>query len=219
MNKPLDQIDTWVFDLDNTLYPASSRLFDQISRKMTSFIMETLHVDREEAYKIQKTYFQEYGTTMRGLMVNHDTDPLQFLDYVHDIDLSPIKNNNNALNRALSLLPGRKIIFTNGSKNHANNIINHMGVNHHFDAIFDIVDSGFIPKPDRKAYQILVQELTINPKTTIMVEDMACNLLPASDLGMTTVWVKSDLEWATKSSGNGHIDYIIGDLTNWLEHF
>ena len=185
---------------------------------MTSFIMEVLHIDREEAYKIQKTYFQEHGTTMRGLMINHHTDPLQFLDYVHEIDLSPIKKNNDSLSRALGLLPGRKIIFTNGSKKHANNIINHMGINHHFDAISDIVDSGFIPKPAKETYRILTKELAINPETAIMIEDMACNLLPASNLGMTTVWIKSELEWATTSSENGHIDYIIDDLTTWLEH-
>lgn len=216
MANKIRKIETWIFDLDNTLYPATSRLFDQISLKMTLFIMKELHLNQESAYKVQKIYFKKYGTTLRGLMIENKIDPLQFLNFVHDINLSAIPKNNTQLNQALQQLPGRKVIFTNGSKTHANNITNHLGIRHHFDSIFDIVASNYIPKPNKSIYKNMIEKLKINPKAAVMVEDMACNLLPAADLGMTTVWIKSNLRWAAADSKNISINYTINDLTTWL---
>ena len=216
MGQLVNRIEDWIFDLDNTLYPAKSRLFDQISNKMTLFIMEKLQLNKHEAYNLQKKYFQNHGTTMHGLMINHGTDPSEFLDYVHKIDLSPIEKQNPLLNAALKRLPGRKIIFTNGTVEHAKNVTTHMGILHHFDFIFDIVQSSYKPKPDPLAYKKMTKKLKINAKAAIMIEDMACNLLPAAQLGMATAWIRSETEWATKGKDNLDIDYIIDDLPTWL---
>jgi len=211
----IERIETWIFDLDNTLYPASSRLFDQISRNMTRFIMKHLDLDWDAAYRTQKSFFREHGTTMRGLMTNHGTDPLEFLDFVHEIDLSPIAPNPD-LDAALDRLDGRKVIFTNGSTDHAANITRHLGIDHHFDATFDIVDSDYTPKPDPGVYTKMTTELKINPDTAIMFEDMARNLVPAANMGMTTVWVRTEVDWGIEGSDGDHIDHIVDDLAKWL---
>ena len=212
----IDQIETWIFDLDNTLYPASSKLFDQISSKMTQFIMAELQINKKLALVVQKKYFRAHGTTLRGLMINHNIDPLCFLKFVHDIDLSPINKQNTLLDSELKRLPGRKVIFTNGSVEHAQNVTKHMGIDHHFDYIFDIVASNYIPKPSKQVYKEMVAKLNINPNTAVMIEDMACNLIPASDMGMTTVWVRSEIGWAAKDSQCDQIDYRVNDLPKWL---
>ena len=183
---------------------------------MTTFVMNELMLNYDEAYKIQKIYFKKYGTTMRGLMENHKIEPTYFLDYVHKIDLSPIKKNDKLLEKGLKNLPGRKIIFTNGSKKHALNVMRHLGVSHHFDKVFDILDSNYIPKPDKAVYTKMIKKFEINPKSSAMIEDMAQNLIPAHELGMKTVWLRSKLDWAMESSENGHIDYIIEDLIEWF---
>ena len=159
----IDQIETWIFDLDNTLYPASSKLFDQISSRMTQFIMAELQINKKLALVVQKKYFRAHGTTLRGLMINHNIDPLCFLKFVHDIDLSPINKQNTLLDSELKRLPGRKVIFTNGSVEHAQNVTKHMGIDHHFDYIFDIVASNYIPKPGKQVYKEMVAKLNINP--------------------------------------------------------
>ena len=207
--------ETWVFDLDNTLYPASSRLFDQVDKNITRFIAQHLALEWAEAHKVQKTYFREHGTTMRGMMDNHGTDPADFLEFVHDIDLSPV-DPAPALDRALARLPGRKIIFTNGSTHHAERVMNKLGVDHHFDAVFDIVDSDYVPKPESVVYDKLIQRHNFAPSTAIMVEDMAKNLIPAAALGMTTVWVRTDSDWARDQSEGGHIHHVVDDLADWL---
>ncbi len=216
MTHNLNEIKTWIFDLDNTLYPASSNLFDQISKNMTRYIVRELKVNFHDAYVIQKTYFKEYGTTMRGLMKNHHIDPNDFLEFVHNIDLSIIEKNNEALNQALERLPGEKVIFTNGSKRHAENVTSHLGIHKQFKAIFDIVDANFTPKPEKRIYKVLLEKLNIDPCESVMVEDMARNLIPASQLGMTTIWIKSDLEWALNGFQSKYIDYTIDDLTSWI---
>jgi len=214
-NNQIERMGTWIFDLDNTLYPASSRLFDQIDKNITRFIMGHLDLSWDTAYKIQKSYFREHGTSMRGMMTNHGTDPAEFLEAVHQIDLSVIPPNPD-LGDALTRLPGRKVIFTNGSTKHAHNVISHLGINHHFEAIFDIVDSGYRPKPDHQVYLKMVADLDINPNDAIMVEDMAKNLVPAAKMGMTTVWVRTDATWGIEGSDGDHIDHIVDDLADWL---
>jgi putative hydrolase of the HAD superfamily len=184
-------IDTWVFDLDNTLYPASCRLFDQIDRKMTGLVSEILSVPPVEAKVIQKGLFHKYGTTLRGLMVEHEVDPKYFLHHAHNIDYAPVPEDL-ALDDALSALPGRKLIFTNGTVAHARSVLNRLGVTHHFKDIFDIVDSDYIPKPDRGPYEKFVKHTNIKPKTSAMCEDIARNLEAPHELGMTTVLITSD---------------------------
>jgi putative hydrolase of the HAD superfamily len=184
-------IDTWVFDLDNTLYPASCRLFDQIDRKMTGLVSEILSVPPVEAKAIQKGLFHKYGTTLRGLMVEHEVDPKYFLHHAHNIDYAPVPEDV-ALDEALRALPGRKLIFTNGTVAHARSVLNRLGVTHHFKDIFDIVDSDYIPKPDRGPYEKFVKHTNIKPKTSAMFEDIARNLEAPHELGMTTVLITSD---------------------------
>ncbi len=211
----LAHAEVWIFDLDNTLYPASCDLFSQVERNMTQFIIDFLSVERQVAYDIQKKYFREHGTTMRGLMHHHDVEPAHFLDFVHDIDLSVVPNDP-VLDEHLARLPGRKLIFTNGSVSHAENITRHLGVDHHFDDIFDIVASDFVPKPDPDVYASLVKKFDIRPSSSVMVEDMAKNLRPAADLGMKTVWVRTETSWGIEGSDEDYVHHVAEDLTSWL---
>lgn len=213
---PAIDAECWVFDLDNTLYPRSCDLFCQIDVKMKSFISELLGVDLEEAHRIQKEYFRSHGTTLRGLMDNHGLAPAEFLDFVHDIDVSPVPPNP-ALDFALARLPGRKIIFTNGSSRHAENVVARLGVGHHFTGVFDIIAAEYRPKPDRIAYDAMCRIHAVDPKRAVMIEDIARNLEPAHALGMTTVWVRSDHDHSMHGADGPHIHHVIEDLVEWLE--
>ena len=208
--------DTWIFDLDNTLYPASCRLFDQVDKNITKFIMSFLSLDWTEAHTLQKKYFRQYGTSMNGLMKLHNADPLEFLDFVHKIDLSKVEQNPR-MSAVLAKLPGRKLIFTNGSTAHAEGVMDALGVTHHFEGIFDIVAANYNPKPNPRAYKAFIEDYAINPLTAVMVEDMACNLVPAHEMGMSCVWIASDSDWARAGSDESHVHYVVDDLTNWLE--
>ncbi len=211
----LRDAEVWIFDLDNTLYPAASRLFDQVDRNITRFICERLDLDWDDAHKIQKSYFREHGTTMRGMMSNHGTDPDDFLAFVHDIDLAAVPRDDR-LDAALSRLPGRKIVFTNGSVDHAQRVMEKVGVAEHFETIFDIVASEFTPKPEPSVYQQLIDSHAIRPETAVMVEDMARNLEPAAALGMTCVWVHTENAWGQEGSENDYVHHVTDDLTGWL---
>lgn len=211
----LSGAETWVFDLDNTLYPAGCGLFSQVEQNMTRFIMEHLNLARDEAFVVQKTYFRDHGTTMRGLMHHHDTDPKDFLDFVHDIDLSPIPLDHG-LNDLLGKLPGRKLIFTNGSTSHAENITGHMGIDHHFDAVFDIIAASYEPKPAESTYREMIAHFDIEPTTSVMVEDMAKNLAPAAALGMTTVWIETDSSWGRENAEADFVHYRAPDIEAFL---
>jgi putative hydrolase of the HAD superfamily len=212
----LDQIDTWVFDLDNTLYPASCRLFDQVDRRMGEFICDFLKIDLVEARALQKRYFLEFGTTLSGLMANHGCPPERFLEHVHRLDLSPVQPDP-ALDRALAKLPGRKLIFTNGSVRHAENVMDRLGVARRFEGVFDIVAANYAPKPRAEAYAALVDRHRIEPRRAALIEDLPRNLEPAAALGMTTVLVLTDSEWAAHGADGDHIDHITDDLVAWLE--
>lgn len=211
----LDHIEAWIFDLDNTLYPPHCRLFDQVDLRMGAFIAEALSLDRADARVLQKKYYFQYGTTLRGLMVEHAIDAGAFLDFVHDIDLSPVQPSPR-LDAALTALPGRKIVFTNGSKPHAERVLARLGVSQHFEVIVDIVASAFLPKPEPEPYRQLVASHSIDPARALMVEDIARNLEPAHAMGMTTVWVRADDEWGQPSAGATYIDHVIDDLEAWL---
>ena len=211
---------TWVFDLDNTLYPPSCRLFDQVDWNITRYVANLFDMPLEQARALQKTYFREHGTTMRGLMTLHNVDPVEFLDAVHDIDLTPV-DPSPRLDAALGRLPGRKIIFTNGDVPHAERVMGKLGVRHHFEAVFDIVASDFDPKPAPHVYDKMAKTYDVDPTRAVMVEDMARNLAPAHAMGMTTVWVRpaesTGATWAHDGSDGGHIHHIVDDLTDWLE--
>lgn len=218
----LDRIDCWIFDLDNTLYPASCNLFAQVDQRITAFIAGHFNIPKDDARALQKRYFRDHGTTLRGLMVEHDIDPVPFLDYVHAIDVTPVAPSPT-LAEALLRLPGRRLIYTNGSERHAANVTDRLGITHCFDGVFDIVAAGYVPKPDPRPYAELVERFGVEPARACMVEDIARNLVPAHALGMTTVWVCTGSEWSRPDRdavGTGaHIDITVTDLDDWLESF
>jgi putative hydrolase of the HAD superfamily len=212
---PLGAVETWVFDLDNTLYPASSGLFPLVQARMNEYIGNLLGVSLEEAKALRAQYFREHGTTMHGLMAVHRVDPHEFMAFVHDVDLSVVPANP-ALVTALNELSGRKLIYTNGSVPHAENLLRHLGIGHCFDDIFDIVASEFAPKPAMAPLRVFVDRFGVKPTGALMVEDMAKNLAPAAEIGMTTAWVKTDVDWAAIASDADHINYVVDDLAGFL---
>jgi len=207
----------WLFDLDNTLYPASCRLFDQIHVKMNAYIMGLLSVGEDEAMRLRRHYFVTYGTTLSGLMKEHAIDPDGFLEFVHDIDVSAVAPNP-ALDMALARLPGRKLVFTNADTGHAENILGRLGVAHHFEAIFDIADADYLPKPDPLPYARIVETYGVSPGGAVMLDDMSVNLAPAAAMGMTTVWVRTHYDWSgDEADEHTHVHHATDDLTGWLE--
>ena len=211
-----DHIETWVFDLDNTIYPARFNLFDQVDKRIGAFIARLLDIDAGEARRIQKQYFRDHGTTLSGLMHHHDIDPHDFLGFVHEIDLACIPPSPG-LDQSLERLPGAKVIFTNGSTGHAENGLARLGVAEHFSGIFAITDADFIPKPQAAPYAAMVERFGIDPRGAVMVEDMARNLAPAAALGMTTVWVRNDTVWGAEGSADDYVHHIIDDVADWLK--
>lgn len=216
MPKRLLKCETWVFDLDNCLYPANQKLFDQIDARMGAFIGKMFDVDAVEARRIQKDYFYEFGTTLAGLMHHHGLDPHDYLDFVHDIDLSPIESNER-MSAALGKIPGRKIIYTNADANHAGRVLKRIGIEEHFEAVHDVHASDYVPKPRPSAYAAMLERHEIDPKKAVMVEDLARNLSPASEAGLATVWVRTTSEWSGEGANPDHIDHTTDDLTAWLE--
>lgn len=208
--------ETWVFDLDNTLYDAASELFVQISARMGAYVGDLLDLDPEAARAVQKQYFHEYGTTLRGLMTVHDADPKAFLDHVHDVDYSPI-GPAPALDAALERLPGRKVIFTNADIPHSTRILERLGVARHFDAIFDIEAAGYIPKPQAEIYDVLLRTHEIDPSRATMVEDISRNLEPAAARGMATVWVRTNTRWGLPDHDADYVHHVTDDLVAWLQ--
>ncbi|HEY8194841.1 MAG TPA: pyrimidine 5'-nucleotidase [Hyphomicrobium sp.] len=217
-----DHVDTWIFDLDNTLYPASCNLFAQVDQRMSEFIAKTLGVPREHARHLQKAYYRQFGTTLAGLMRVHKLPPGPFLEYVHDIDVSVVPQSPE-LAAAISALPGRRLIFTNGSKRHAENVAAKLGVLHLFEDICDIAALEYVPKPERDAFDRMLKLHAVAPAQSAMFEDMPHNLEVASTLGMTTVLVHSDYidhpaqlkirEWRELPA---HVHYLTRDLTKFL---
>tara|TARA_B000000437_G_scaffold113429_1_gene82391 strand:+ start:69 stop:740 length:672 start_codon:yes stop_codon:yes gene_type:complete len=216
--RELDKIKCWIFDLDNTLYSGQTKVFDQVDKKMSSFISNKLNVSLEEAKKIQKEYFHKYSTTLSGMMKNHKIDAMEFLDFVHDVNLDFLEKNKD-LEKEITKITGKKIIFTNGSRAHAENVTKRIGINKLFDGIFDIVESNFIPKPSIEAYKILIEKYKIEPQYCIFIEDIARNLKPAHELGMKTVWIKNDEPWAAEFSNENFVNYRIENLTDFLKEY
>ena len=206
----------WIFDLDNTLYSGKTKVFEQVDKKMSKYISEKLNVSLEEAKKIQKNYFHEYNTTLNGMIKNHKIDPDEFLEFVHDIDIDFLQRDME-LAKEIEKLDGKKIIFTNGSRKHAINVTKRIGIDQYFDGIFDIVDSDFIPKPSIEAYKKLVEKHKIDPKLSVLVEDIARNLKPAYEMGMKTIWIENDEPWAKKFSDSNFINYKTNNLSEFLK--
>ena len=206
----------WIFDLDNTLYSGKTRVFDQIDKRMSKYISGKLNVSIVEAKEIQKKYFYKYNTTLNGMLKKHKIDANEFLEFVHDIDIDFLKKDLT-LSEELRKLEGKKIIFTNGSKKHALNVIRKIGIEQHFDDIFDIVDSNFVPKPTMEPYKKLVEKHNIDPNLCVLIEDIARNLKPAYEMGMKTIWIENDEPWAAKFSDSDFINYKTKNLTDFLK--
>jgi putative hydrolase of the HAD superfamily len=215
--RPLDEIETWIFDLDNTLYPSSCNLFAEAEARMAIFIVEELKIelDIEAAHALRRRFFLDHGTTLRGLMLEHGIEPRRFLDYVHDIDLSPVQADP-VLDAALAALPGRKFVFTNGTDDYARRILARLGIEPHFTAVHDIAACNYYPKPDPSGYRVMIERHGIDPRRALMVEDMARNLPPAAAMGMTTAWVRTASDWAHQGAEPEHIHHVIDELGPWL---
>ncbi|MGD8325897.1 MAG: pyrimidine 5'-nucleotidase [Sphingomonadales bacterium] len=211
-----DNVTSWIIDLDNTLYHAKSNLWDQIDVLMGRFISTHLGLDLSAAKKLQKSYLMSHGTTLRGLMDNHGVDPDYFLDYVHDLDLSSI-GRDDELSGLLGHLKGRKIIYTNGSVGHARRVLDCLGVGHHFETIFDIKAADYVPKPRIEPMETMVRNQKVEASRAAMIDDMAVNLKPAHDMGMTTVWIETDSPYGRTSSEGDHVHHVAPDLKDLLK--
>jgi putative hydrolase of the HAD superfamily len=212
----LARIDTWIFDLDNTLYPARANLFARIDARMTAFIARRLGLPEAEARLVQKDYFHRHGTTLTGLMADHGVDPHEFLAEVHDVEMDVLEEDA-PLAAAIAQLPGRKLVFTNGDKPYALKVLDRLGLGDSFEAIHDIHAMRLVPKPHASAYAGLCAALDIEPTRAAFFEDMARNLAPAKAIGMTTVWIDNGSEQGPEPRRD-FIDHIVHDLAPWLQH-
>ena len=212
----LKNIKNILFDLDGVLYQDLEAVFGQVSRRMTEYISNNLGLDLKKAKELQTNYFHKYNTSLNGLMIHHNIKPEEFLKYVHDIDLSFMKKDI-VLRSELENLNLKKFIFTNGSKDHANNITAHLGINDLFDGLFDIVDAQYSPKPTAKAFDLMINKFKIDPKETLYIEDIAKNLSIGKERGTITVWLINDEYWGKKESDKEFIDYKIENLSLFLK--
>ena len=212
----LNKINSWIFDLDNTLYHPSLKIFEEIDSRMQKFISLRLGISLKKAWMLQKEYFRKYGATLKGLMKFHQIDPKQFLDYVQKIDLEKIKVNPE-LKSALAKLNGTKIVYTNSTKNYANRILKRLGLKKSFDGIFDIIDANYIPKPSDRSYKMLLKNFNLIPEESIIFEDLPQNLVPASKLGMRTVWVKNEETQNLRNNYALSVNFTTKNLTKWIQ--
>ena len=215
MNK-FKNIKNIVFDLDGVLYKDLEAVFGQVSKRMTEYISNKLNLDLKKAKELQTNYFHKYNTSLNGLMIHHNIEPEDFLKYAHNIDLS-FMSKDTVLRNELENLNLKKFIFTNGSKEHANNIITHLGINDLFDGLFDIVDSEFSPKPTAKAFDLMIKKFKINPKETLYIEDIAINLSIGKERGAITAWLINDEYWGKKESDKDFIDFKVENLSLFLK--
>ena len=214
--KNLSHIKNILFDCDGVLYSDLEAVFGQVSRKMTEYISSKLNVDLKKAKELQTNYFHKYNTSLNGLMIHHEIDPKEFLDFVHDIDLSFLEKDT-ALRYELENINLRKFVFTNGSQNHVKHIITTLGIDDQFENIFDIVDAEYHPKPEAKAFDLMIEKFKIDPKETLYIEDIAKNLSIGKERGTITAWLINDEEWGKKESDKEYIDYKIENLTLFLK--
>ena len=212
----LAHVESWIFDLDNSLYSPSLDLFALIDLRMGEYIQRLLGCDPLEARRVQKAHFLEHGTTLAGLMREHGVDPHDFLDFVHDIDLARLTADPDLV-AALDRLPGRKFIFTNADEGHARRVLDRLGFANAFDGMHDIHAMAYVPKPNPAAYEVLCARHGIDPGRALFVDDMARNLVPAKALGMMTVWLDNGSEKGGHDADLESIDYVAGSLGEWLE--
>ncbi len=205
-----------LFDCDGVLYQDLESVFGQVSKRMTKYISNKLKINLIDAKKLQKNYFHKYNTSLNGLMIHHDIPPLEFLKYVHDIDLS-FMQKDGILRSEIEKLNLKKFVFTNGSKEHVKNITSHLGIDDLFDGVFDIVDANFYPKPAAEAFDLMVKKFKIDPTETLYIEDIAKNLSIGKERGATTVWLINDEYWGKKESEEDYIDYKIKNLSLFLK--
>lgn len=211
-----------MFDLDNTLYPAHTNLFAQVDERIRDYVSRLLDISSEDANRVQKDYYQRYGTTLRGLMVERGIAPDDFLEYVHDIDHSVVEPDPG-LGEALKRLPGKRFIFTNGSRGHAERTAARLGVADHFDDIFDIVSAGLLPKPNRETYDLFLKQTGVSPARAAMFEDLSRNLAVPHALGMRTVLVVPQgtrevfrEAWEMEGDDAPHVEFVTEDLTGFV---
>jgi putative hydrolase of the HAD superfamily len=216
-------VDTWVFDLDNTLYPHHVNLWQQVDERIRDYIAGFLKIPREEAFRLQKDYYKRYGTSMRGLMTEHGMKPDDFLDFVHQIDHSPLEPNP-ALGAAIEMLPGRKLILTNGTRRHADAVLARLGLDRHFQDVFDIVAAELEPKPSPQTYDRFLKAHDVDAAKAAMFEDLARNLAVPHSLGMTTVLVVPENTreifregWELEGRDAPHVDHVTDDLVGFLQ--
>ena len=214
--KNLANIKNILFDCDGVLYQDLEAVFGQVSKKMTEYISKKLNIDLIKAKELQTNYFHKYNTSLNGLMIHHDIPPREFLDYVHDIDLSFLEEDKT-LKYELENIKLNKYVFTNGSKEHVKNITTHLGIDDQFDGVFDIVDAEYHPKPEAKAFDLMVQKFKIDPNETLYIEDIAKNLSIGKKRGTITAWLINDEYWGKKESEKDYIDYKIENLSLFLK--
>ena len=218
-----EHIDTWVFDLDNTLYPHDVNLWQQIDVRIRDFIADFLHLSPQQAFRVQKDYYRRYGTSMRGLMIEHGLEPEAFLDFVHAIDHSPLRPNP-ALGAAIANLKGRKLILTNGTRRHAHAVLERLSIARYFDDVFDIVAAELEPKPLPQIYRRFLAVHQVNPGRAAMFEDLVRNLSVPHALGMTTVLVMPGATvagrreaWELEGREADDADHVTTDLVGFLQ--
>ena len=212
MSPDLRHVDTWLFDLDNTLYPASSGFTGEIEKRMTAYVERITGLPRDEAYKLQKQYLAEYGLTLGGLVAHHAVDPADFHTIFHDLPLD-ILARDAALLAALERLPGRRLIFTNADDFHARRVLDHLALSHLFSEIFHIGSADYVPKPSPANMARIRADHAIDPAATAFFEDSERNLAPAADIGMTTVLVGPHAEASTAA----FVHYKTDNLAHFLE--
>ena len=212
------QINTWIFDLDNTLYSADSGIFQQVHELMGKFVSSHLNIDLADAKIIQKKYYKQHGTTLRGMMDNHGVDPDHFLAEVHKLDYS-IVGSNKTLNEELHKLEGRKIIYTNANKKHVIDVLDRIDLSNFFDEIYDIKMANYIPKPEIAPYEQMINQFDINVKSAAMFDDIAKNLVPAKNVGFTSVWIDAGYENFSDDiqASKKYLDHATTNITKFLE--
>jgi putative hydrolase of the HAD superfamily len=220
--RAFQHVETWIFDLDNTLYPHHLNLWQQVDERIREYIAKFLQVSHEEAFRLQKDYYKRFGTSMRGLMTLHGMAPDDFLDFVHQIDHSPLEPNP-ALGAAIEALPGRKLILTNGTRRHAEAVLSRLALERHFDDVFDIVAAELEPKPSPQTYDRFLKAHRVDATAAAMFEDLARNLTIPHALGMKTVLVVPEHarevfreEWELEGRDAPHVDHVTDDLVGFL---
>ena len=214
MHSRFEHIDSWIFDLDLTLYGPEANIMAQVRDRIALYVERFFNIDSDAAHQIRHAYWKKYGTTLGGLMAEHAVDPHSYLDFVHDVDMSLLQPAAD-LRVQIEALPGRKLIFTNADAPYAHRVLAARGLNDVFEDVFDIHRMQHLPKPASASYDRLCTELHVNPSRALLVEDSAQNLGPAKALGMTTIWVNHDVE-ADSSGAEPFIDHEIADVSAWL---